>query len=225
MPDWQEIVCQRLTPLGLEAKRQEEIVAELSGHLQDLYEDLVRRGKPREEAVQYALRTIADWDELRSEIRSAEQEEDIMDRRVKALWLPGAGTTAVFMALFQFFQPWLPKPHAAWAWHGTFLVLNWQWLLCLPVVGAFAAYWSRRAGGGAVQRALASSSPALGLCGFLAGCLSLVFVHDLPDSLSLRFMALASWGMFLWGVLPALALLLGALPFLKGGQRQPARGV
>lgn len=231
MSDLREAVRRRLGLQCADARRTEEIVAELTDHLGDLVEEWLRRGATAEEATRHALNSIPDWDELRLKIQRAEQEEDIMNDRVKAVWLPGAASTALFMALFQFFQPWVSKSHVTWALHGTaatlgpydlhFLVVNWQWLLCLPIVGAFAAYWSRRMGGTALQRALAASSPGLGLCCFLAVLLSVLFVHDFPDSLNIPFLAVASLGMFLWGVLPALAVLLGVFPFLRGSHEFP----
>jgi hypothetical protein len=45
MPDWREMARRRLTPLALDAERQEEIIVELADHLEDLYSDLVRQGK------------------------------------------------------------------------------------------------------------------------------------------------------------------------------------
>jgi hypothetical protein len=71
MPDWQEIVRPRLTPLGLNAKREEKVISELAGHLEDLYEDLVRQGKSESEAAEFALSTAADWDETRCKIQRA----------------------------------------------------------------------------------------------------------------------------------------------------------
>lgn len=65
MPDWRKLVRERLTPLGLEAKRQEDIVAEISGHLEDLSDDLVRQGNPEEDAIRLALGSISDWNDLR----------------------------------------------------------------------------------------------------------------------------------------------------------------
>ena len=88
MPDWQRLARRRLTPLALDSAREDEIVAELAGHLEDLCADLVRQGTPEEEAVQFALSAAADWDELRREIHRAANEEIIMNYRVKTLWLP-----------------------------------------------------------------------------------------------------------------------------------------
>jgi hypothetical protein len=216
MPDWREIVRHRLTPLRVGEKRQEDIVAELAGHLEDLCEDLVRQGKSESEAVQFALSTVADWDEVRLGIRCAEQEEDIMSYRVKALWLPGACTIALSGILLRLLQiPSAPSPRVFWPQHDMPFVIYWQWFVCLPLVGGIGAYWSRRAGGKLLDRALAASFPALGLMCFPGLILPFVLVfqwivHHNPPLVPAALFLLG------WVVLPEAALLLGALPFFRG---------
>jgi hypothetical protein len=213
VPDWRGIVRHRLTPLRVGEKRQEDIVADLAGHLEDLCEDLVRQGKSESEAVQFALSTVADWDELR--VRCAAQEEDVMNYRVRALWLPGACTSALSMLLLRWFQGMSPAPPVIWVWHGTFLVIYWRWLLCLPLIGAFGAYWSRRAGGQLLERVVAASLHILGLTCLMALTFCIALVIDFRVSLSLRLVGFAVYVLG-WGITPCFLLLLGALPFLRG---------
>ncbi len=231
MPDWREIARRRLVPLALDAKRQEEIIVELADHLEDLYGDLVRQGKPEVEAVQSALSIVADWDELRREIQLAANDELIMDyrlgpagkRRLKTLWLPGACTIALSGILLRLLQiPSAPSPNVFWLPNGLALVIYWRWLVCLPVIGAIGAYWSRHAGGKLLERALAASFPALALMCFPGLLLPFVLLFHwivYHDSL------LVPSALFLlgWVVLPEAALLLGALPFLRGdaGESRP----
>ncbi len=215
MPDWREIARQRLTPLALDAKRQEEIITEVADHLEDLCADLVRQGKSETKAVQLALSTVADWDELRLEIHLAAHEEVIMNYRVKTLWLPGACTITLSGILLRLLQiPSLPAPRVFWPWHSSELVIYSWWLVCLPVIGAIGAYWSRHAGGKLLERALAASLPALGMV-----CLPLllspfVLVFDLARYHRSELVPIAVL-LLGWGVLPEAALLLGALPFLR----------
>jgi hypothetical protein len=216
VPDWREIAKRSLTPLGLDDERQEEIITEVAGHLEDFYEDLLQQGKSEPEAVQLALRTVADWDELRREIQLAATEEVIMNYRVKALWLPGACTLVLSGILLRLLQiPSLPAPRVFRPWHSTELVIYSWWLVCLPVIGAIGAYWSRHAGGKLLERALAASLPALGMV-----CLPLlmspfVLVFDLARYHRFEIVPIAIL-LLGWGVLPEAALLLGALPFLRG---------
>ena len=223
MPDWREIVRHRLTPLRVGEKRQEDIAAELADHLEDLCEELVQQGKSESEAVQFALSTVTDWDEVRLGIQCAEEEEDIMNYRVKALWLPGACTIALSSIFLRLFQGMSPAPPVIWVWHGTFLVLYWQWLLCLPLIGAFGAYWSRRTGGKLLERVLAASFPALGLTCVMALSFCIGLVLDFRVSLSLRLVGFAVYVLG-WGITPCFLMLLGALPFLKRdtGESRPA---
>jgi hypothetical protein len=222
MPDWRGIVRDRITPLRVGEKRHEDIVAELADHLEDSCEDLVRQGKSESEAVQFALSTVADWDELRLGLQCAEQEEDIMNYRVKALWLPGVCTSVLSMVLLRWFQRMSPAPPVIWVWHGTFLVLYWRWLLCLPLVGAFGAYWSRRTGGKLVERVLAASLHILVLICVMALGFCIGLVLDFHVSFSLRLVGFAVY-VLAWGIAPCFLLLLGALPFLRGDAAESRR--
>jgi len=222
VPDWCEIARQGLGPLPFEANRGDEIILELAHHLEDLYSDAVRHGKSEAEAVQSALSAAADWDELRREIQLAGKEEDVMNYRVKTLWLPGAftiGLSGIVLRLFQIRSA--PSPNVFWAQMGsTALVVYWRWLACLLVIGALGAFWSRRAGGRMVERALAASLPALAMvCLPLLG-FPLVLVSDLIHHESFPFVPMAIM-LLGWGVLPGAALLVGALPFLRGRVANP----
>jgi hypothetical protein len=215
MPDWREIARRRLTPLALDAKRQEEIITELANHLEDLYEDLLRQGKSEVEAVQSALSAAADWDELRRAIQHAAKEEVVMHYRLKTLWLPGVCTSVLSSVLLQWFQRVSPTPPVIRLWQGTYLIIHWGWLLCLPLIGALGAYWSRRAGGKLLDRVLAASLYALALtCAMPLGfCIGLV--SDFGASLRLGLVGFVV-DLLGYGIAPFLLLLLGALPFLRG---------
>jgi hypothetical protein len=51
MPDWQELVRQRLTGLALENADLVEVVEELASHLEDDYESLLHNGMSEEAAI------------------------------------------------------------------------------------------------------------------------------------------------------------------------------
>jgi len=215
MPDWRALARRRLTPLALSSAREDEIIAELADHLEDLCEDLVRQGTTEEEAVQSSLGTAADWIELRREIEFATAEEVNMNYRVKTLWLPGACTIALSGIVLRLLQiPPAPGPRVLWAWHNTELVIYWWWLLSLPVIGAIGAYWSRHEGGRFQERALAASLPALGMVCLPLLMFPFVLVGDLIRHQNFPFVPMAIL-LFGWGVLPEAALLVGALPFFR----------
>ena len=55
MPDWAEHVRARLSSLRLSATREDEIVEELSQHLDDRWRELIAGGASPEEATQWTL--------------------------------------------------------------------------------------------------------------------------------------------------------------------------
>jgi hypothetical protein len=214
MPDWRAIARQRLGPLALEAKRQEEIVLELAGHLEDVYTDARWQGRSHAEALHSAFSAASDWNELRREIEFAvNNEEGIMNYRVKTLWLPGAFTLALSGILLRLLQiPSAPSPHVVWA--PTGFVVYWRWIACLPVIGALGAYWSRHVGGRLLERALAVSLPALGMVCLPLLMFPFVLVYDLFRFHNFPFVPMAVL-LLGWGALPEAALLVGGLPFLR----------
>src|SRR5262249_40183881 len=60
MPDWRTPLASRLATLALPPAREEEIIEELSQHLDDRYRDLLTAGTARDEAMQLALDEIDD---------------------------------------------------------------------------------------------------------------------------------------------------------------------
>src|SRR3989442_15842324 len=151
----------------MDAGRAEEIIAELADHVSDLAEEWLRRGATAEEAMGHALSSIPDWDGLRLEIRYAEQEEDIMSYRVKALWLPAVCTTTLSMALFQLAQWAWPLPHSMWLWRGGGLFLFLPLVFFLPVFWGFGGEWGRAGGGRALGGGVGRRVFAPGLFCFL----------------------------------------------------------
>jgi len=60
MPDWQELVRQRLSSLALDAEEKDEVQVELAAHLEESYEVFRAEGLPEYEAVQRTLAQVAD---------------------------------------------------------------------------------------------------------------------------------------------------------------------
>ena len=93
------------------------------------------------------------------------------------------------------------------------------WCVTFVGLGAAAAYWSRRAGGGRRQRIEAAL--------FFPAALTVVSIMGLVIRFVLGMDVLPQYfGRFvLFGILfPSAALLLGALPFLKGSAGKPVDG-
>jgi putative ABC transport system permease protein len=73
MPEWRDEVRKRLADLRLEPTREAEITEELSQHLEDRYEMLLRGGASEEEARRAVLLELSEGDLLTQELRRVER--------------------------------------------------------------------------------------------------------------------------------------------------------
>lgn len=213
MPDWNRLVRERLRELKLSPAQRDEIVAELAGHLEDRYEELCAQGIGESEGIARSLREVADWPRLARQIQRAKRKEEIMNNRIKNLWLPSCVSLAAAMGLLMLLQWTGFQPRLVWL--GSMpLMLYVPWLLALPLFGAAGAYLSRRAGGPCLARVIAGLFPAIVILGLAGPALSSSLVVE-PNVFVLRHPVYLAFGFFNWIVLPAAALLLGTTPFLK----------
>jgi hypothetical protein len=212
--DWRETVRERLDSQVLPFRCREEIIAELAAHLEETYDHARSRGLGNQAAFELAIAQIRDAHRLAKAIRRAKSAGDSMNFRTRSLWLPALITllgASVSLTLSQLIgvQPRL-------VWIGPLAMsFYWPWLATLPVFGALGAYLSRRALGPAPARLAAGLSPAL--------VMLIVMCLILPWGLAIdgvSFFRLVSFGLGLanWVALPAVALLLGALPFLRASR-------
>jgi hypothetical protein len=211
MPDWQELVRQRLSGLALAAEQRGDVHAELAAHLEESYEFLRTKGLPEQAAMQQTLAQVADWQDLRRRIQTARTKENSMNDRVKQLWLPGFVTFLLSMSLLALNEIFGPKPFALMKVGQLPMVLFYiPWLLSLPLVGALGAYLSHRAVGS--QRAIFSSI-VFPVLPFLASILlvlpvSLIFDRFIGHNPSPIGLVMALLG---WVLAPGVALLAGGL--------------
>ena len=211
MPDWQELVRQRLSGLALTAEQRGDVHAELAAHLEESYEFLRTKGLPEQAAMQQTLAQVADWRDLRRRIQTARTRENSMNDRVKQLWLPGFVTFLLSMSLLALNEIFGPKPFALMKVGQLPMVLFYiPWLLSLPLVGALGAYLSHRAVGS--QRAIFSSI-VFPVLPFLASILlvlpvSLIFDRFIGHNPSPIGLVMALLG---WVLAPGVALLAGGL--------------
>ena len=68
MPNWQELVRQRLPGPALDAAEKDEIHAELAAHLEESYEVFCKEGLAQRDALQRTLGQVADWQDLQRKI-------------------------------------------------------------------------------------------------------------------------------------------------------------
>ncbi len=138
-----------------------------------------------------------------------------MNNRIKSLWLPAMVNLLAAMLVLMFMQKMGTQPRLVWvdAAGGKFaMTFYFPWLVTLPFFGAAGAYLARRAQGKTLARLAAGLSPGLTL---IALIVLIAPLSLLVDGLSVYRLVMITAGIFTWGVLPSLALLLGALPFLR----------
>ena len=211
MPDWKKLVGNRLSKLGLPSSTTEEVIAELSLHLEETYQHAVSNGLTERAGIKIALQEVEDWHVLAAEIKRA-RTEGSMNYRTKSLWLPALITlfgASISLTATQFIGL---QPRLVW-FAGMGMTFYWPWLASLPIFGAVGAYMSRRAAGQTPMRLAAGLSPAI--------VMLIVMLLILPWGLFLdgfHFFRLVRFGLGLinWVGIPAVALLVGTLPFLGG---------
>jgi hypothetical protein len=99
MPDWEQLVGDRLGRLKLPREERREVVEELAAHLEDCYAELRHAGSPDPEG--YTLAQVPDWEALSRKIRRS--KEGPMNKTVRIV-LCGmlAGAVASLLALAAF---------------------------------------------------------------------------------------------------------------------------
>ena len=211
MPDWSKLVHDQLGRMVLGVGERSEIVEELAGHLEEIFDDLRRQGFSEEDATRGCLLEVEDWRGLGLRIEAARRKENPMNNRVRQFWLPGLLTFTLSMGLLAVAEIYGPKPWILRSGNPPVMVVHIPWLLGLPVVGAIGAFLSRRAGGS--RRAIFSSIvfpvvPYLAAILFISPVV-LGFDHFIAHSPMPASIPMAVLGLVLT---PGVALLAGGLP-------------
>src|SRR6267378_7837902 len=162
MPDWQELVRQRLSGLALDAEEQDEVQVELAAHVEESYKAFCEEGLPEKEAVHRTFEQVADWRDLQRRIFIAKRSGHPMQKRVHQLWIPGFLTMALSIVFLVTLQK-LGFNARMVSWRDSDIFFFAPWLVSLPFLGALGAYISSRAGGSRGTALLASIFPALAL--------------------------------------------------------------
>ena len=206
-PNWEKLVRERLNGLALEPRERNEVAEELSLHLEETYEGLLRAGVPAPEAVQHALALAGDWEGLQRRIDLARTGKDTMTDRVKQLWLPGLLTFTLSMVSMELAQKFGPAPHILILDKGTpVLMFYTAWLFVLPLAGAIGAYLAKRAGGSPRMVLLSSTFPVLPF--------AVVFMVAIPVGLAMSHGPVPAAYLTMtigWVLAPGVALLAGGL--------------
>jgi hypothetical protein len=214
MPDWNELVREHLGVSEPSSAEHVEVIAELSGHLEDLYAELRRKGLGEPEAVKQALGDRANWRGLAKKIRRAKSKEEILNHRTKTLWWPGLVSLTASMSWLMILQRVGPQPRMPWLHSGLPLMPYLVWLGTQPLLGATSAYMSRRAGGDRLTELTSTLFPSIVMLGLwcLVVAISILVEknpHVLPQ------WPLVLFGAFVWAIFPGLLVLLGRLLSLR----------
>jgi hypothetical protein len=213
MPDWEMLVKQRLAGLALEPEETAEVIAEVAAYLEDICEEMLRQGLTEEEAVRRALSQVGDWKNLRRKILAAKRRGQVMEKRVRQVWIPGFLTLIFSMLFLTVLYRLGLRGRLVWSGPNGILLYT-PWLAGLPFFGALGAYISSRAGGSQATVLFVSVFPALAL--------TFAFLFMFPFSLTIQLImgrpvdfsrvatVLLKDGIG-WIVVPAAALLSGGL--------------
>jgi hypothetical protein len=162
MRDWEALVKQRLAGLALEPEETTEVIAEVAAHLEDTCEEMLRQGLTEEEAVRRALSQVGDWKDLRRKILAAKRRGQIMEKRVRQVWIPGFLTLILSMFFLTALYRLGLRGRLVWSGPNAILLYT-PWLAGLPFFGALGAYVSSRVGGSRATVLFVSIFPALAL--------------------------------------------------------------
>jgi hypothetical protein len=211
MPNWQELVRQRLSGLALDAAEKGEIHAELAAHLEESYEAFCKEGLPQREALQRTLAQVADWQDLQRKILIARRREQPMKKRVHQLWIPGFLTLTLSTIFLITLQNLGFQPRIVGSGPNTILFYA-PWLGSLPLFGALGAYLSARRGGLLGTVLVASVFPVLALTAAFLLMFPIGFVVEQiigsPVNFSIVATAILRDGIG-WILVPGVALLAG----------------
>jgi hypothetical protein len=219
MHDWRGIVSEKIEMLKLSAGAKDEIAAEIAAHFEDVVEHARAEGLSEKDALERARSEVTDWQHLAGEIQRTKQEGEPMNERTKSFWLPGLISFAAFMVFIVAISQISYTPRIVVLRASQAVFIYPIWLAVQPICGALGAYFSRRAGGTRAVRLAAGLFPTLIL---VASVFVLLFINAMtPVRNDIGTMGAALFFRSLTGaiVIPAAAMLLGALPFLKDNTR------
>ena len=156
---------------------------------------------------------------------AAASEANRLNMRTRVVWLPGF-ISLIVASLFLFAEEIVLAHDSSFYFTDISLrpghlisgLPRWfyiLWLFAQVVCGALGAFLSRRSGGTRVARVVAGTFPALVmflLCGLVIPISAFFFEHN---TFALNHPSRLALGILIWAAVPAVAMLLGAAPFLK----------
>jgi hypothetical protein len=216
--DWEKLTGDQLEAEGLGSAIEPEVAAELAHHLESVCESWLSQGLSEAESIQRAWAEVKNWPRLARKINQAREGEEMLRQRIQRLWLPAIVPMILAWGILFAGQEAGRRPRLLEISPKMSVFMYLAWLLILPAMGALAAYWSRRAGGSVTNRAAAALFTAVSMLWiWLVVLIHGIFAdHGTNASSVLSDLISSSVGAVL---LPAVALLAGASPFLRGTRK------
>src|SRR5579863_1254162 len=88
MPDWNQLVIDRLARSRRGAQIEPDVAEELAHHLEDVCEAGLQAGYSRQESTQNALKEVKSWTRLARQIQEERGGNIMLKQRIQTLWLP-----------------------------------------------------------------------------------------------------------------------------------------
>ena len=213
MLDWKKFVQARLSQIERSAPLEDEVVQELADYLEDAAEARMPTAISPQQGIGAIAAEVKNWPRLARQINAA-RGGTMVKQRTLTMWLPGiASTTAAFLVLCAS-QKVGARPRFVEISPRMAMMIYIGWLFLLPAFGAFAASWSRRAGGSIPNRLIAALFPIFSMIAIYLVIFSSAMLTNHGLNAPNLFRSLA--GALVMGVfVPASALVAGALPYLK----------
>jgi hypothetical protein len=217
--DWEKFVRERLDLGSLDRTQRDEIAVEIAGHLEDLCEDSRTHGLCDPETLRSTRDQVPDWNRLSRRIQRARRKEGGMNDRTRQIWLPGLASlmaaNLLLLALTRIsLEPHVILSRSTCVFPGLELTLAYvPWLVAQPLVGAFGACLSHRAGGGRLARLAAGLFPSIVMLAlWLVVIPASVFIER--NTVALRHPLYVVMGGLVWVAPAAMGLLFGCFPFI-----------
>ena len=211
MPDWNNLIRERLGSLKLPPAVRNEVIEELAAHLEDVYEGYIAAGIGPSEATRLALSEVDSRRPLAREIERSKQES-VMNDRTKQLWIPALISLGASMIWLMVIAIIADKLHLEWKYANVAFLPYAIWIISLPLIGAVTGRLSYRAGSSRSVRFMAVAFPSLVMLVLWLGIVVSLLARKTPQTIHAMGLGI---GLLAWVVVPGIALLLGTLPLFK----------
>lgn len=225
MNDLEKYVRQQLQALRVEDAEREEVIAEITNHLEMLVAEYYAEGLDRQTAHERAFSHFGDPRRLLEGIERA--KENGMRERFRRLWLPAFTVGFLAYASEWLIVRFVAHPRAVKV-VGCYYPYYWNWLLVVAGIAALGAWWSREMGGSVRERIIVALAPAEIMAAAIAVLLPWSFAvqawidHSLPYFATHPMVLLVG---VLWMLHCAVPALIGAAPFLFGDGGNKAEAI